>query len=234
MVTPDPKLYTFAEPPGQKVLLWLTEIVPVKVVCFASRIPAFMNSVLVQKLPCHNFPHLFSYLSETLLWSGRTVVNRPQWWGEASDFGADSLFFIDHCVLGSKQAWLQDIWRSGPWTPVFNFWPTRKINQNSRDFKHIPVLCLFVLGVLFVCFSFGPHSEAFRVLVPRPGIEPGPLQWKSWVLTTGLPGNSQHVSVCPLCFSRKWHLKDVINIIDERAGLKKTNVVIIFDKIRWA
>ena len=31
---------------------------------------------------------------------------------------------------------------------------------------------------------------ACRILVPWPGIEPGPQQWKCRVLTTGLPGNS--------------------------------------------
>ena len=32
---------------------------------------------------------------------------------------------------------------------------------------------------------------ACRILVPWPGIEPGPWQWKRQVLTTKLPGNSQ-------------------------------------------
>ena len=64
-----------------------------------------MNSILVQNLLSHNFPHLSSCLSETLLWCGRTVVNH-QWLGETFHFGADSLFFISHSALGSKQAWL--------------------------------------------------------------------------------------------------------------------------------
>ena len=42
---------------------------------------------------------------------------------------------------------------------------------------------------LFVCFW--PHSVAWGILVPWPGIEPVPLQWKHRVLTTGPPGNSQ-------------------------------------------
>ena len=37
-------------------------------------------------------------------------------------------------------------------------------------------------------FSAAPTS--FGILVPQPGIEPGPRQWKPWVLATGLPGNS--------------------------------------------
>ena len=44
---------------------------------------------------------------------------------------------------------------------------------------------------LFVClFVFWPDCVAFRILVLQPGIEPGPWQWKCWVLTTGPPGNS--------------------------------------------
>ena len=49
-----------------------------------------------------------------------------------------------------------------------------------------------VLGFLFVCFLFlllGWHCVAFWILVPQPGIEPRPLQWKQWILTTRLSGN---------------------------------------------
>ena len=42
---------------------------------------------------------------------------------------------------------------------------------------------------LFV-FLFLPHCVACRILVPSPGIELGPPQWKHQVLTTGPPGNS--------------------------------------------
>ena len=35
---------------------------------------------------------------------------------------------------------------------------------------------------------------ACGILVPQPGIEPGPLQWKRRVLTTGPPGNSLIIS----------------------------------------
>ena len=34
-------------------------------------------------------------------------------------------------------------------------------------------------------FLFWLHHSAYRILVPWPGIEPGPWQWKHWVLTTG-------------------------------------------------
>ena len=48
---------------------------------------------------------------------------------------------------------------------------------------------LFV-GLSVVTDSFQPCCMALRILVPQPGIEPGLLQWKHQVLTTGLPGNS--------------------------------------------
>ena len=38
-------------------------------------------------------------------------------------------------------------------------------------------------------FIFWPRCTARRILVPRPGTEPGPQQWKHRVLTTGPPGN---------------------------------------------
>ena len=47
-------------------------------------------------------------------------------------------------------------------------------------------VCLFFM---FVCF-FWPRCVACRILLPLPGIEPGPRQWKHQVLTTGPPGNS--------------------------------------------
>ena len=39
-------------------------------------------------------------------------------------------------------------------------------------------------------FFFWLYHAACRILVPQPGIEPKPQQWKCQVLTTGLPGNS--------------------------------------------
>ena len=39
-------------------------------------------------------------------------------------------------------------------------------------------------------FFWQCHSTTqSRILAPRPGIEPGPQQWKLKVLTPGLPGN---------------------------------------------
>ena len=52
-----------------------------------------------------------------------------------------------------------------------------------------------ILFFMFIsCFnfylSFWPYHIAFGILVPWPGIEPGPYQWKSWVLAPGPLGNS--------------------------------------------
>ena len=46
------------------------------------------------------------------------------------------------------------------------------------------------LSTFFFFFLFWPHHEAYGILVPWPGIVPGPWQWKLWVLTTGLSRNS--------------------------------------------
>ena len=39
-------------------------------------------------------------------------------------------------------------------------------------------------------FCVWPCCMACGIIVLQPGIEPGPRQWKQWVLTTGPPGNS--------------------------------------------
>ena len=44
--------------------------------------------------------------------------------------------------------------------------------------------------VFMFVFPFLPHCVAYRILVPSPGIEPGPPQWKHQVPTPGPPGNS--------------------------------------------
>ena len=43
---------------------------------------------------------------------------------------------------------------------------------------------------LHIFFFFWLHHLACRILVPQPGIEPEPWQWKCWVLTPWLPGTS--------------------------------------------
>ena len=47
--------------------------------------------------------------------------------------------------------------------------------------------------VLFCFLTFWPHCVPCRILVPWPGIEPMPLQWKHGFITTGPPGMSQEV-----------------------------------------
>ena len=42
----------------------------------------------------------------------------------------------------------------------------------------------------FAHFFFWLCHLACKILVPQPGIEPEPWQWKCWVLTPGPPGNS--------------------------------------------
>ena len=46
------------------------------------------------------------------------------------------------------------------------------------------------LRVLWDFLFFQPCCTASRILVPQPGIEPGPCEWKHQILTTGPPGNS--------------------------------------------
>ena len=48
-----------------------------------------------------------------------------------------------------------------------------------------------IWGFFFFFFRFWPYMRACRILIPWPGLKPTPLQWKSRVLTTGLPGKSQ-------------------------------------------
>ena len=66
----------------------------------------------------------------------------------------------------------------------------------SREQEEEPqgfVTC--VRALLLFCFLlsygfFGPCLTACGILVPRPGVEPVTLHWKSAVLTTELPGKS--------------------------------------------
>ena len=43
---------------------------------------------------------------------------------------------------------------------------------------------------MYLFFHFWPCQLAWGILVPQPGIEPRPLQWRCWVLTTEPTGNS--------------------------------------------
>ena len=50
------------------------------------------------------------------------------------------------------------------------------------------------ISFYFICFIFWPSLEDLRILVPQPGLEPQPCQWKHRDLSTGLPGNFLWVS----------------------------------------
>ena len=65
-------------------------------------------------------------------------------------------------------------------------------------------------------FFFWPCHVVCGILVPWPGIEPGPQQWKHWVLTTGPPGNSPNRP-----FLKR---KNVYNIL----GWDKANTVCVY------
>ena len=57
----------------------------------------------------------------------------------------------------------------------------------GQGLGNISVIFLFFLCVGEVCAVCG-------ILVPWPGVEPRPLQWKRRVLTAGPPGKSPHIS----------------------------------------
>ena len=64
--------------------------------------------------------------------------------------------------------------------------PVDKANLKRKGWKQE----CYQLEQLFL-FLAAPRRAACRILVPQPGIEPGPQQWQRRVLTTGPPGNSQ-------------------------------------------
>ena len=71
------------------------------------------------------------------------------------------------------------------WNGLSPSWPRR----GPCGYK---ALCLPPHWHHFILFFFSrPHSTPCGILVPRPGMEPGPRQWKHQILTTGQPGNSR-------------------------------------------
>ena len=61
--------------------------------------------------------------------------------------------------------------------------------------KMIGWKCLFIKKILYsilfysiYLFIYWPHHTAYRISVPRPGIEPGLRQWKPGIQTTRPPG----------------------------------------------
>ena len=73
---------------------------------------------------------------------------------------------------------------------------------------------LFLFHCLFFCpnwiffFFFFGLATSCRMLVPQPGIKPGPLQCKCRVLTTGPPGNSLEHFKLLWSYGILWYLKD--------------------------
>ena len=75
--------------------------------------------------------------------------------------------------------------------------PPKDEQTMNRDSATVLQFCQGRVGRLtlqcehiLICL-FWPGHMACKILVPRPGIEPGSQQWKCWVLTTGLPWNSR-------------------------------------------
>ena len=62
----------------------------------------------------------------------------------------------------------------------------------SGSGKSIPSSCPHLFTYHLHCTFCWPSSAAWGILIPRSRIEPVSLQWKCGVLTTGLPGKSQH------------------------------------------
>ena len=58
-----------------------------------------------------------------------------------------------------------------------------------------PFLCIYSAFWLGLKKKIWPCHVAGRILAPWPGIEPRPWQRKHQILTTGLPGNSQALTL---------------------------------------
>lgn len=73
------------------------------------------------------------------------------------------------------------ICRNPQW--IFSFW---LLYQNFPEFFKNNFSCL-IFSILWSdvieCFCFLSQGEVCRILVPQPGTESGPWQWKHWELT---------------------------------------------------
>ena len=68
-----------------------------------------------------------------------------------------------------------------------------KIDWYSFCLELIPFSPFYWTGHHTLSFFFFPlHCVACGILIPQPGIKLQAQQWKSWVLTTGLPWNCPH------------------------------------------
>ena len=88
---------------------------------------------------------------------------------------------------------------------IFKIYSGCKFLFRSMIYKYFLPFCglffyslqgvLWNTKVLFMFLFFWPCHTACRILVPRPGIEPGPRQLKHRVLSTGPPGKSPKVLI---------------------------------------
>ena len=87
----------------------------------------------------------------------------------------------------------------GSGLPICRLWPKIYTAQRHSDLLEPAYTSLWLrvshsMGIpFFFFFSFWTCCGACGILVPWPGIEPGPQWWKPRILTTRLSGNSQCV-----------------------------------------
>ena len=65
-------------------------------------------------------------------------------------------------------------------------------NLSKTLLSELHMHCILTDATPFSFFFFWPCPVACGILVPQPGIEPGPWQWNRQVLTTGPPGYSRY------------------------------------------
>ena len=66
----------------------------------------------------------------------------------------------------------------------------KNLTSDLYDLKHLHFFVFVYFFKILFCFVW-PHCMTCRISIPRRGTEPGQLQWKCQVLTTGPPENSQ-------------------------------------------
>ena len=67
----------------------------------------------------------------------------------------------------------------------FSYCRAETVNRDPPQSSYVPLSTRFSLFI-----PFGQGTCHGRILVLWPGVEPGPWQWKCWVLTLGWPRNS--------------------------------------------
>ena len=79
---------------------------------------------------------------------------------------------VNYIVFEYIKAWILGL----SYNDIFSFlWTIEFIHTHTHTHKY---------------FYFCPHTVAWRILVPWPGIEPRLWQWNFWILTTGPLENS--------------------------------------------